>query len=80
MVWGAGKGEAMAKREELIVIISPQGDVKVEIKGIKGPRCLDVVKRFEQHVGLVTQRQPTSEFYEPAPPVRIDTTATEGSS
>lgn len=66
----------MARKEELFITISPAGEVKVEIQGMKGPTCLDVVKLFEQRIGVVKQRELTSEYYEPEPPVRIDTQAT----
>ena len=70
----------MARKEELFITISPEGEVKVEIKGMKGPKCLDVVKLFEQKIGLITQRQLTPEYYEPTPPVRIDTQAKDSGS
>ena len=67
----------MPRKEELEITISPQGEVKVEIKGIKGPRCLEVIEFLKQKIGIVTQRRLTSEYYEPEPPVRIDTTSKE---
>jgi len=52
------------EKEEIEVIISPQGDVQIVTHGIKGPRCEDVVKFLEEALGKVKNRYRTSEYYE----------------
>jgi hypothetical protein len=53
------------ERHELEVIITPSGEVRVEVKGAKGKACLQYVELFEQRVGRVKRKDVTSEFYEP---------------
>jgi hypothetical protein len=53
------------ERHELEVIITPSGEVKVEVKGAKGKACMEYVQLFEERVGRVKQKRVTSEFYEP---------------
>ena len=62
------------KQREFEVIISPEGSVEVQVRGYKGPACLEVAKWFEQVVGELHSQQLTSEFYDPQEQVqfRID--------
>jgi hypothetical protein len=53
------------ERHELELIITPSGEVRVEVKGAKGKACMQYVELFEQRVGRVKQKRVTSEFYEP---------------
>lgn len=49
--------------EELEILISEEGEIKVQVKGIKGPGCRDVVKNFSSGVGKIAGMVNTSEFY-----------------
>lgn len=62
----------MAKHE-VEVTISPDGEVKVHIKGIKGKKCLDLVKFLQEegHLGKIKEQRLTSEYYEPEPETHI---------
>jgi hypothetical protein len=59
---------------EFDVIISPDGTVEVQVRGIKGRGCIEVAKWFEEVVGELQSRELTSEFYDPEEQVqyRID--------
>ena len=59
------------ERHELEVTIDPQGNITVEVKGAKGPACLDYVDLFEQNVGRVKRKTLTGEYYEPGREVGI---------
>lgn len=50
---------------EYEITIAHDGTVELNIRGHKGKACLEVVKVFEQVVGLKQSQQVTSEFYEP---------------
>jgi hypothetical protein len=50
--------------EELEIVIEPDGTTHIHVKGIQGPRCLDVTRELEEELGKVTERKYTSEFYE----------------
>lgn len=54
----------MPEREYEITIAS-NGKVQLSVHGHKGTRCLDVVKLFEEIVGVKESQQLTSEYYEP---------------
>jgi hypothetical protein len=62
------------KQREFEVIIGPEGSVEIQVRGFKGPGCLEVAKWFEQVVGQIQSQQLTSEFYDPPEHVqfRID--------
>jgi hypothetical protein len=62
------------KQREFEVLIGPDGTVEVQVRGFKGPGCLEVAKWFEQVVGELHAQQLTSEFYDPQEEVqyRID--------
>jgi len=51
-------------RKELEITITPEGEVKILTHGFKGEECLEAVKPFEGTVGVVNQRELTSEYYE----------------
>ncbi len=52
------------ERHELEIVIDQQGRVTVEVKGAKGPACLEYVELFEKNVGRVRSKTRTSEYYE----------------
>jgi hypothetical protein len=63
------------EREEIELDIAATGEVRVHIKGLKGERCMDVVRFFQELVGPVKEQQLTREFYERDGRVRIDARA-----
>lgn len=54
----------MAKKVELKLVIGRDGEVQVEVNGVKGPDCLEYIKLFEKIVGPEKSRELTSEYYE----------------
>jgi hypothetical protein len=55
----------MSGIEEIDVFISPDGTVKVEVRGVKGTQCINVTKRLEELLGSqVVERTHTGEFDE----------------
>ena len=54
----------MATKHEIEVVISPDGQVKLDVKGMKGPSCLPGVKKLADAVGELKSQDLTSEFYE----------------
>ena len=54
----------MAVKQELEISITPEGEVKIEVKGIKGSSCVDATKEIEEALGVVKDREHTSEFYQ----------------
>jgi hypothetical protein len=46
------------------VIVSPQGEVTLQTKGYAGRDCLQASKFLEQALGVVTNDQKTTEFYQ----------------
>ncbi len=57
----------MAERKELEITISPDGEVSVQVKCIKGQSCVDETKFLEEALGgKVESRELTSEYYDNA--------------
>lgn len=46
------------------ITITPNGEIKIHIEGIKGRECLDFSKAFEEALGKVVDRKFTSEYYQ----------------
>lgn len=59
------------ERPEFEIIISKTGKVTVEVKGVKGQRCLHYADLIKEIVGREEQRKLTAEFYAPDGQVRI---------
>lgn len=51
-------------KQELEITITPDGEVKIEVKGVKGSSCVDLTKDIEEALGVVTDREHTSEYYQ----------------
>lgn len=62
----------MMQKKEVEIEIKSNGDVKVHIQGIKGPKCLEYAKLFEKVVGPIKDQSLTSEYYEPETHIGID--------
>ena len=55
----------MMELQEIDVFIEADGTVKVEIRGVKGKKCLDITKTMEELLGgEVVDRNFTDEFHE----------------
>ena len=50
-------------KTELIITISADGQVNIEVDGAEGPSCLDASRELEEALGRVTQRQKKPSFY-----------------
>lgn len=50
--------------ETLEIEIGPDGDVRVHVKGRKGPRCMDYKDVFKEILGPIKSTQTTDEYYE----------------
>ena len=52
----------MAVKRELNISIGPDGGIQIEVKGVQGKSCLDLTKDLEEALGVVTDREHTSEY------------------
>lgn len=50
--------------EEVKVEISPSGEVKISVNGVKGSSCKSLTKNLELALSDEQQTKPTKEFYE----------------
>ncbi len=50
--------------EEIKVTIDEEGNVKVTVFGVGGPRCVEVTKKLEELLGGDLTREFTSEYYQ----------------
>ena len=51
-------------KQELEITISPDGDVLVDVKGVKGKSCADLVKFLEVALGEAKDRKLKPDYYE----------------
>lgn len=54
----------MAEKQEIEVIITEEGHITYHIKGIKGPKCVDVGKVLAGQLGTIETIEKTNEYYE----------------
>ncbi len=54
----------MAVKHELNISIGPDGNIEIEVKGVKGADCLAITKELEEALGVVRTREHTSEYYQ----------------
>lgn len=52
--------------EQIIVTVSAEAEVKVEVKGHPGPGCKALGQQIEQALGETTQDEPTRELHQTA--------------
>lgn len=54
----------MAGKQEVEIFISDDGELKVHIRGIKGPSCMEVLDKLASDYGEIKEKVPSSEYYE----------------
>jgi hypothetical protein len=54
----------VAEKIEIEVTLTPDGQVKLETRGLKGQSCMDEIEALERQLGKVVRRRKTSEFYQ----------------
>ncbi len=51
--------------QEIDVVIDPDGQVRIEVRGVKGPSCVDLTRGLEEALGaVVRERELTPEAHE----------------
>jgi hypothetical protein len=48
---------------ELEIVITPQGKIEIEVKGVQGPGCKDLTRALENALGEVDERELKAEYY-----------------
>jgi hypothetical protein len=54
----------VAEKIEIELLFTPDGEVRLETRGLKGKTCLDETESLERALGTVKERQRTSEYYQ----------------
>lgn len=54
----------MADKVEIELVFTPDGQVRLETRGLKGKTCLDETEALEKALGKVESRTRTAEFYQ----------------
>jgi hypothetical protein len=62
------------KNHDIFIEITPKGEVRAEIRGVKGPGCLQYAKLLQEIVGSISQQELTAEYYEPDEGVTLQQT------
>lgn len=50
--------------QEVIVDISPEGEIEISVNGVKGQSCTDITKNLEKALGVGGERTLTKEYHE----------------
>lgn len=53
----------MAEKHELEIIIMPDGQVKMEVKGMKGSGCVPVLRKVAEKLGSIKSQELLPEYY-----------------
>ena len=54
----------MADKIEIELLFTPDGQVRLETRGLKGKTCMEETEALEKALGQVEGRTRTSEFYQ----------------
>jgi hypothetical protein len=54
----------VAEKIEIELLFTPDGEVRLETRGLKGKTCLAETESLERALGNVKDRQKTSEYYQ----------------
>lgn len=54
----------MVTKKELVITIAPDGSILVDVKGVKGKSCVDLVKFLQDSVGDTAQQKFKPDYYE----------------
>jgi len=60
------------EQPEFEITIGKDGKLKVHVKGVHGPKCLELADLVRDIVGKEESRQLTAEYYDPGPKVRMN--------
>jgi hypothetical protein len=53
----------MSRKQEIIVDVSPEGNVKIDAVGYEGKACEQATKALEEALGVVTQKTKKPEYH-----------------
>ena len=54
----------MADKIEIELVFTPEGEVRLQTRGLKGKTCLTETESLEKALGTVKERERTSEYYQ----------------
>jgi hypothetical protein len=54
----------VAEKIEIELVFTPEGEVRLETRGLKGKTCITETRSLEQALGTVKERAKTSEYYQ----------------
>ena len=54
----------MAEKIEIELVFTPEGEVRMKTRGLKGKTCMEETESLEKAIGTVKDREKTSEFYQ----------------
>ena len=54
----------MAQKTDIVFDIDPDGNITITVEGVKGKDCEKITQELEESLGVVIDRQFTSEYYQ----------------
>jgi len=62
----------MATKKDIFFTINDDGEVTIKVEGAPGADCTELTKSIEEALGIVSERQYTSEYYQQEETQEID--------
>jgi hypothetical protein len=60
----------VADKIEIELLFTPDGEVRLKTRGLKGKTCMEETESLERAIGTVKDREKTSEYYQQATVVK----------
>jgi hypothetical protein len=54
----------VAEKIEIELLFTPEGEVRMKTRGLKGKTCMEETESLERAIGTVKEREKTSEYYQ----------------
>lgn len=54
----------MADKQEVEVVIAPDGKVSIRVRCVKGAECVELTRPIQEALGQVVEQRKTDEFYQ----------------
>ena len=54
----------MAVKQDLVFSIDGDGNITIEVEGVKGKDCTEITRELEEALGIVVDRNFTAEYYQ----------------
>lgn len=54
----------MAEKQEINILIDENGNVSLDVSGVRGSKCVSMTEDIESFIGKIENREKKSEYYQ----------------